>query len=122
EPALMQLRFGDEPLRPRFDLETDRETIYVKASFEKPSDKRRFQLVAGGWFEGWPGWHIDTQEGIARRIDKRVSVAALRRLTRSPTIAEPMSELARVIMQGLPKIALEVGAELPELGQIADVI
>ncbi|HTJ84013.1 MAG TPA: SNF2-related protein [Polyangiaceae bacterium] len=123
EPALMQLRFGEDPLKPRFDLETvGGDTIIVKASFERVTDKRRFSLLAGGWFEGWPGWHIDTQEGIARRIDKRVSVAALRRLLRSPTIAEPMSELPRVIMQGLPKIALEVGAELPELGQIADVV
>ena len=123
EPALMQLRFAEDPLKPRFDLETvGGDTIIVKASFERVTDKRRFSLLAGGWFEGWPGWHIDTQEGIARRIDKRVSVAALRRLQRSPTIAEPMSELARVIMQGLPKIALEVGAELPDLGQIADVV
>jgi hypothetical protein len=123
EPALMQLRFGEEPLRPRFDLETvGGDTIIVKASFERPTDKRRFTLLSGGWFEGWPGWHIDTQEGIARRIDRRVSVAALRRLLRSPTIAEPMSELARVIMQGLPKIALEVGAELPDLNQICDVV
>lgn len=123
EPALMQLRFGEDALRPRFDLETvGGDTIIVKVSFERGSDKRRFSLLQGGWFEGWPGWHVDTQEGIARRLDKRVSVAAMRRLLRSPTIAEPMSELARVIMQGLPKIALEVGAELPDLGQIAEVI
>jgi superfamily II DNA or RNA helicase len=123
EPALMQLRFADDVLRPRFDLETvGGDTIIVKTSFEKQTDKRRFSLLQGGWFEGWPGWHIDTQEGIARRIDKRVSPAAMRRLLRSPTIGEPMSELNRVIMQGLPKIALEVGAELPELSQIADVV
>ncbi len=123
EPALMQLRFGEEHLRPRFDLETiGGDTIIVKASFERPTDKRRFSLLSGGWFEGWPGWHVDTQEGIARRIDRRVSVAALRRLQRSPTIAEPMSELPRVIMQGLPKIALEVGAELPDISQICDVV
>ncbi len=123
EPQLMQLRFAEEPLRPRFDLEmVGGETMIVKASFERTSDKRRFSLLTGGWFEGWPGWHVDTQEGIARRIDRRVSVAALRRLLRSPTIAEPMSELTRVIMQGLPKIALEVGAELPDLNQIADVV
>ncbi len=123
EPQLMQLRFGDDALRPRFDLEmVGGETMIVKASFERAADKRRFSLLSGGWFEGWPGWHIDTQEGIARRIDKRVSVAALRRLMRSPTIAEPMSELTRVIMQGLPKIALEVGGELPDLNQIADVV
>jgi superfamily II DNA or RNA helicase len=123
EPALMQLRFGDDSLRPRFDLElVGGDTIILKTSFERPNDRRRFSLLQGGWFEGWPGWHIDPQEGIARRVDKRVSPAAMRRLLRSPTIGEPMSELGRVIMQGLPKIALEVGAELPELGQIADVI
>ncbi len=123
EPALMQLRFSEEPLRPRFDLETvGGDTLLVKASFERPSDRRRFSLGVGGWFEGWPGWHIDAQEGMARRIDKRVSPSALRRLLRSPTIAEPMVEFAQVIMQGLPRIALGVGAELPELTQIADVV
>lgn len=123
EPALMQLRFGDDSLRPRFDLEiVGGDTIIVKTSFERINDRRHFSLSLGGWFEGWPGWHIDTQEGIARRVDKRVSPAAMRRLLRSPTIGEPMSELGRVVAQGLPKIALEVGAELPDLGQIADVI
>jgi len=123
EPALMQLRFGEDTLRPRFDLETvGGDTIIVKVSLQRQNDRRRFSLLTGGWFEGWPSWHIDTQEGIARRIDKRMSVAALRRLMRSPTIAEPMSELSNVIMVGLPKIALEVGAELPELSQIADVV
>ncbi|MEZ4308750.1 MAG: SNF2-related protein [Polyangiaceae bacterium] len=123
EPALMQLRFGEETLRPRFDLETvGGDTIIVKASFERPSDKRRFSLLQGGWFEGWPGWQIDTQEGIARKVDRRVSPAAMRRLLRSPTIGEPMSELAQLIMQGLPRVALEVGAELPDLAQIADVV
>jgi superfamily II DNA or RNA helicase len=123
EPSLMQLRFGEEPLKPRFDLElVGGDTIIVKVSFERAGDKRRFSLLQGGWFEGWPSWQIDTQEGIARRIDKRVSPAAMRRLRRSPTIGEPMRELPRIIMQGLPKIALEVGAELPELSQVADVV
>jgi superfamily II DNA or RNA helicase len=123
EPALMQLKFGEEPLRPRFDLETvGGDTIIVKASFERPGDKRRFSILQGSWFEGWPSWHIETQEGIARRVDKRVSPAAMRRLMRSPTIGEPMSELTRVIMQGLPRVALEVGAELPDLSQVADVV
>ncbi len=123
EPALMQLRFGDDALRPRFDLETvGGDTIIVKTSFERSADRRRFSLLQGGWFEGWPGWHIDTQEGIARRIDKRVSPAAMRRLLRSPTIGEPMRDLVRIIMQGLPKVALEIGAELPDLAQIVDVV
>jgi superfamily II DNA or RNA helicase len=123
EPALMQLRFGEEPLKPRFDLElVGGDTIIVKTSFERPADKRRFSLMQGGWFEGWPSWQIDTQEGIARRVDKRVSPAAMRRLLRSPTIGEPMRELGRLIMQGLPKVALEIGADLPELSQIAEVV
>ncbi|HET9958930.1 MAG TPA: SNF2-related protein [Polyangiaceae bacterium] len=122
EPALMQLRFLEEPLRPRFDLEMVSDTIVAKVTFERPSDGRRFSLTSGGWFEGAPGYHIDTTEGIARPLDHRVSPAALRRLLRSPTIAEPASELISLITYGLPKVALEVGAELPELSQVVDVI
>jgi superfamily II DNA or RNA helicase len=123
EPALMQLRFADEPLKPRFDLEmVGSDTIVSKATFERPGNGRRFQLTSGGWFEGAPGWHIDTSEGIARPLDRRVAPAALSRLLRSPTIAEPASELISMITDGLPKVALEVGAELPELSQVADVI
>lgn len=123
EPALMQLRFADEPIRPRFDLEmVGSDTIVAKVTFERAGDGRRFQLTSGGWFEGAPGYHIDTNEGIARPIDHRVSPAALRRLLRSPTIAEPASELIGVITNGLPRVALEVGADLPELSQVADVI
>lgn len=124
EPALKQLRFAEETLRPVFDLETvGGDTIIVKSSFTRSDDvARRFSLLQGGWFEGWPCWHIDTQEGIARQIDRRVSPAALRRLIKSPTIAEPMSELVTLVMQGLPRVALETGAELPDLSQIADVL
>lgn len=123
EPALMQLRFVGEPIKPRFDLEmVGSDTIVVKCTFERPGDGRRFQLTSGGWFEGAPGWHIETNEGIARPIDHRVSPAALRRLLRSPTIAEPASELIGLIVQGLPRVAGEIGAELPDLGQVADVI
>jgi len=122
EPALMQLRFVEEPLRPRFDLElVGAETIVAKVTFERP-DGRRFQLTSGGWFEGAPGWHIDTSDGVARPLDPRVSPAALRRLLRSPTIAEPASELIGMITYGLPKVAIEVGAQLPDLSQVADVV
>ena len=123
EPALKQLRFSDDVLRPRFDLETvGGDTLIVKACFVKPGDERRFTFMQGGWFEGWPCYHIDTHEGIAREIDRRVSPAALRRLLKSPTIAEPMRALGAIVMQGLPRVALEVGAELPDLAQIADVV
>ncbi len=122
EPALMQLRFNDQPLKPRFDLEmVGQDTIIAKATFDR-GDGRRFQLNQGGWYEGSPGWHIDTIEGIARPIDNKVSPAALKRLVRSPTIAEPASELIDIITNGLPRVALEMGADLPDLSQVADVI
>ena len=123
EPALMQLRFGNEALKARFDLEmVGADTIVAKCTFERPGDGRRFALTSGGWFEGAPGWHIDINEGVARPIDHRVSPAALRRLLRSPTIAEPANELINLIVQGLPRVAGEIGAELPDLSQVADVI
>lgn len=123
EPALMQLRFSEEVLRPTFDLEmVGADTIVAKCTFVRGSDQRQFQLASGGWFEGWPGWHIDTNEGIARPIDRSVSPSALRRLLNSPTIAEPASELISVITSDLPRVALDMGAQLPELSQVADVI
>ncbi len=123
EPALMQLRFEEEPLVPHFHLEmVGGDTIVAKASFRSESSVRSFALSNGGWFEGSPGWHIDTTEGIARPIDLRVSPAALRRLVRTPTVAEPASELIALIAQGLPKLSLELGAPLPDLSQVADVV
>ena len=123
EPALMQLRFSSELLRPQFDLEmVGNDTIVAKVGFEREGNGRRFSLNSGGWFEGSPGWHIDTTEGIARPIDPRVSPAALRRLLRAPTIAEPSSELLNLITSSLPRLSLELGATLPDLSQVADVV
>lgn len=123
EPALMQLRFSEETLKPRFDLEmVGADTIVLKCTFERGNDSREFLLTSGGWFEGWPGWHIDTNEGIARPLDRLVSPASLRRLLNNPTIAEPASELISVITSDLPKVALDMGAKLPELSQVADVV
>ncbi|MBV9946686.1 MAG: SNF2 helicase associated domain-containing protein, partial [Myxococcales bacterium] len=124
EPQMMELRFGDEPLRPRFDLELspDGAQILVRTSFQRHGDPRRFTLGSGAWFEGSPGYYVDAQEGWARPIDRRVSPAAIRRLLRMPAIAEPVEKLPELIMQGLPRVALEVGAELPELSQVADVV
>ncbi len=123
EPALMQLRFSPEVLRPHFDLEmVGNDTIIAKVSFERDANSRRFSLSSGGWFEGNPGWHLDTTEGIARPIDRRVSPAALRRLLRAPTIAEPANELIHLITNMLPRLSLEIGATLPDLAQVADVV
>src|SRR5205807_6660146 len=41
---------------------------------------------------------------------------------RAPFIHESADNLPILIAQGLPKVALEVGAELPELSQVADVV
>jgi superfamily II DNA or RNA helicase len=124
EPQMMELRFGDEPLRPKFDLELspDGAHIVVRTSFQRQGDPRRFTTTSGAWFEGSPGWYVDAQEGWARPIDRRVSPAAVKRLLRLPVITEPVERLPELVMHGLPKVALEVGAELPELSQVADVV
>jgi superfamily II DNA or RNA helicase len=124
EPQMMELRFGDEPLRPRFDLELshDGTQIVVRSSFQRQGDSRKFTTATGAWFEGSPGYYVDAQEGWARPIDRRVSPASIRRLLRQPVITEPVEKLPELVMQGLPKVATEVGAELPELSQVADVV
>jgi superfamily II DNA or RNA helicase len=124
EPQMMELRFGDEPLRPRFDLELSQDgtQIVVKVAFQRQGDPRKFTMASGAWFEGSPGYYVDAQEGWARPIDRRVSPAAIRRLLRMPVITEPVEKLPELVMQGLPRVALEVGAELPELSQVADVV
>jgi superfamily II DNA or RNA helicase len=124
EPQMMELRFGDDPLKPRFDLELgpDGQQVLVKASFQRAGDPRKFMVHQGGWFEGSPGWHIDAQEGWARPIERRVSPGAIRRLMRTPIISESIDGLPALIAQGLPRVALEVGAELPDLSQVADVV
>ena len=124
EPQMMELRFGDEALRPRFDLELspDGTQILVKSSFSRQGDPRKFTTAQGAWFEGSPAWYLDAQEGVARPIDRRVAPASIRRLLRAPFIHEPIESLPQLIAQGLPKVALEVGAELPDLSQVADVV
>ncbi len=133
EPSLMQLRWGEEPVRCRFDLELSRralpangapeqESLTVRASFERKSDGRRFQLSSGAWFEGAPGWHIDVTEGIARPLDKRVTPAWLQRLWRTPQLTFPLAELPRLLGESIPRIAAEVGAELPAITDVADEI
>ncbi|HEX7662935.1 MAG TPA: SWIM zinc finger family protein, partial [Polyangiaceae bacterium] len=95
EPQMMELRFGDEALRPRFDLELSQDgaAVRVSSSFQRPGDPRKFTTAQGAWFEGSPGWFVDPQEGVARPIDRRVSPASIRRLTRAPFIHEPVERL-----------------------------
>ena len=124
EPQMMELRFGDEPLRPRFDLDLshDAARVYVRVYFQRAGDARKFHLGQGTWLEGYPSWHIDATDGVARPLDTRVSPASMRRLMRSPTIWEPADRLGALLSQGLPHVALTLGAELPELSQVADVV
>ena len=129
EPSLMQLRWGDEPLRPRFELELARragehgsDSVIVKAAFERKSDNRRFALQSGAWFDGAPGWHIDTMEGIARPLEKRVTPAWLQRLWRTPQIQYPLDQLPYLLSEAIPRIAAEIGAELPSISEVADEI
>ncbi len=131
EPSLIQLRWADEPLRPRFELELSRrpsadgashDTVVVKAAFERKSDGRKFPLQSGAWFEGAPGWHIDTIEGIARPLDSRVTPAWLQRLWRTPQIQYPLDQLPFLLSEAIPRIAAEIGAELPSLGDVADEV
>ncbi len=143
EPSLMPLRWETEPLRLRFDLElsrgrvqhapsgpqgasppppTELEAVAVKASFERKSDGRRFVFNNGAWFEGSPGWHLDTSVGTARPLDRSVTPAWLQRLWRNPVIQHPLVELPQLLSDVIPRIAGELGAELPPISDVAEEV
>src|SRR5690625_4073121 len=82
EPASMELRITDEPLRPHLELErASSGSVKVRALFILESNGRRFSLSSGAWFEGNPGYHVDTTEGVARPIADAVTPAWLQRLS-----------------------------------------
>jgi superfamily II DNA or RNA helicase len=123
EPASMELRFADDPLKPRLELDqANGKTCRVRVVFESKNGIRRFPLSSGAWFEGTPGWHVDTTEGIARPIVDAITPAWLQRLYRSPALVYPMSELPRLLTEFVPKVAALLGAELPEISQVADLV
>lgn len=122
EPTLMEMRFVDDPISPRIDLELHGAQVRVKVAFERKSDGRRYSGAQGLWFEGQPGWHIDTVQGIARTIAESVTPTWLERLSRAPTITHPVDDLGRLLSDVLPRTALALGAELPELSSIVEVI
>jgi hypothetical protein len=69
EPASMELRFANEALKPRIELDpANGDSLRVRVVFYLESNKRRFALSSGAWFEGTPGWQIDTTEGVARPV------------------------------------------------------
>jgi superfamily II DNA or RNA helicase len=123
EPASMELRFSEEPLRPRIELDqANGKTCRVRVVFETKNGLRRFPLSSGAWFEGTPGWHVDTTEGIARTVEAHVTPAWLTRLYRSPALIAPINELPRLLGELLPKLAALLNAELPDLAQVADIV
>ena len=119
--APVRRRAAPSAVRPRALARTAGRSSCARR-FSARATRGRFTTTSGAWFEGSPGWYVDAQEGWARPIDRRVSPAAVRRLLRLPVITEPVDRLAELVMHGLPKVALEVGAELPELSQVADVV
>jgi hypothetical protein len=122
EPTLMELRFADDPLVPKMDLELAVAAVRVKIVFERKSDARRYGLSQGLWFEGQPGWHVDTTQGTARPIAESVTPAWLERLSRAPSISHPIDDLGRLLSDIIPRAALSLNVELPELSSIADLV
>ncbi len=121
EPASMHLRFMDEPLRPSLELDTVQgDSVRVRVMFS--SGSRRFSLSQGAWFEGTPGWHIDTSEGIARPLAEAVTPAWLQHLYRSPALVMPIADLPGLLTEFLPRVATSLGAELPSLSSVAEVV
>lgn len=121
EPASKELRFADGVLTPRIELDlANNRSVRVRVVFEQGS--RRFPLSNGAWFEGTPGWHIDTTEGVARQVSEVVTPAWLQRLYRSPALVHPMQDLPRLLVEYVPKVAASLGTELPDLSTVADVL
>jgi len=117
----MELRFADEPLRPRLELDqANSKAVRIRVVFEGGS--RRFSLSNGNWFEGTPGWHIDVTEGVARPVADAVTPVWLQRLYRSPALVHPASDLPRLLTDFIPRVASSLGAELPEISGVADLV
>jgi superfamily II DNA or RNA helicase len=121
EPASKELRFTAEPLRPKIELDlANGKAVRVRVVFE--SGSRRFPLSNGAWFEGTPSWHVDTTEGTARPVVDTVTPAWLQRLYRSPALVHPITDLPRLLVEYVPKVAASLGTSLPELSPVADVL
>ena len=121
EPASKELRFADGALEPRIELDlANNKSVRIRVVFEL--NNRRFPLSSGAWFEGTPGWHIDTTEGVARPVSSTVTPAWLQRLYRSPALVQPISDLPKLLVEYIPRVAASLGTELPDLSQVADVL
>ena len=64
EPALMQLA-SRRNRSGRASISSCRQRHHPReVELRARGDNRRFSLLQGGWFEGWPGWHIDTRRAL----------------------------------------------------------
>ena len=123
EPASMELRFADEPLIPKLELDRiNSESLRVRVVFQLQSNGRKFPLSNGAWFEGTPGWHIDATDGVARPVANSVTPAWLQRLYRSPAMVHPSADLPSLLSEYIPRVAASLGSELPDLSSIADLV
>ena len=123
EPASMELRFSDEHLVPRIELDlVNSDTLRTRVVFEQPSSGRKFPLSSGAWFEGTPGWHIEASDGVARPVAESVTPGWLTRLYRSPALVHPIADMPRLLADHIPRVAVTVKAELPDLSSFADVV
>ncbi|MDW8246218.1 MAG: DEAD/DEAH box helicase [Sandaracinaceae bacterium] len=123
EPASMPLRYADEALRPKIELDRVSEHFFrVRVVFENKGGFRRFTVTHGAWFEGAPGWHIDPTEGVARPISEAVTPSWLIRLQRKPAIVCPLADLPKVLTDQVPRIAAMLSTDLPDLSNVADLI
>jgi len=121
EPASKELRFADGELVPKIELDlASAKALRIRVVFEQGS--RRFPLSSGAWFEGTPGWHVDTTDGVARPVVDSVTPAWLQRLYRSPALVHPLQDLPRLLTEYIPKVAASLGTELPDLTSVADVL
>ena len=131
EPASMELRFADEPLRPKLELDLaggpghdgkGGPAVRVRVVFELAKGGRRFPLSSGAWFEGTPSWHIDTTDGVARPIVDAITPAWLQRLYRSPALVHPVTDLPRLLTEFVPRVATSLATELPDISSVADLV
>jgi superfamily II DNA or RNA helicase len=123
EPTLMELRFVDDPLVPKMELElVASSSVRVRVVFERKSDNRRYNMSQGLWLEGQPGWHIETTQGLARPIAENVTPAWLERLSRAPSVTHPLEDLGRLLTEIIPKTAFALGTELPDLESVVELV
>jgi len=127
-PDRRPLRYLTDVLRPRIDLAPlPSGGLGASVSFERKSDASRLSPGHGLWFPGAPGWHLDPDGPggpggpVAQPVDRRVSPSALGRILGAPAIEETPDRLVTFLTTLLPRVASEIGAEMPRLDQALDL-